>query len=119
MALFSLQNRVEEAVLAQGLALLRRVGWQVIVVADRGLLSLDNLDELQRLRVGENPLEFILAVPGRRYAEFADLLQDFQAKQCVPAREEVTGEAPWQGFRLVVAHHPVVAAERTAAMARV
>ena len=43
---------------------------RVIVVADRGLLSLDNLDELQQIRIGEQPLEFILAVPGRRYAEF-------------------------------------------------
>lgn len=88
---------------------------RVIVVADRGLLSLDNLDELQQLRIGDRPLEFILAVPGRRYAEFAELLQDFHAKQCAPAHVEVTGEVPWQGFRLVVAHHPVVAAERTAA----
>lgn len=31
------QNRVEEAVLAQGLGLVRRMGWSAIVVADRGL----------------------------------------------------------------------------------
>ena len=38
---------------------------RVIVVADREWLSLDNLDELQQLRIGAQPLEFILAVPGR------------------------------------------------------
>jgi hypothetical protein len=88
---------------------------RVIVVADRGLLSLDNLDELQQIRIGGQPLEFMLAVPGRRYAEFTDLLQDFHTQQCLGASAEVVGELPWRGFRLLVAHHPVLAAERTAA----
>lgn len=87
---------------------------RVIVVADRGLLSLDNLDQLQQLRVGEQPLEFILAVPGRRYAEFTEVLQAFHKNHCA-ASTEVVGEVTWQGFRLIVAHHPVAAAERTAA----
>lgn len=87
---------------------------RVIVVADRGLLSLDNLAELQQLRVGQQPLECILAVPGRRYAEFQTLLQDYHATVCTQATEEVIGEVAWQGFRLVIAHHPQVAAERTA-----
>jgi hypothetical protein len=55
---------------------------RVIVVADRGLLSLDNLGELQQICIGDYPLEFILAVPGRRYAEFTELLQDFHTQQC-------------------------------------
>ncbi len=88
---------------------------RVIVVADRGLLSLDNLDELKQIRIGDQPLEFILAVPGRRYAEFTDLLQDFHTQQCIGATAEVIGELPWQDHRLVVAHHPALAAERTAA----
>jgi transposase len=88
---------------------------RVIVVADRGLLSLDNLDALQQLRIGDQPLEFILAVPGRRYAEFAGLLQDFHTQRCAGASEEVIGEVPWQGFRLVIAHHPTLAAERSTA----
>jgi hypothetical protein len=49
----------------------------VIVVADRGVLSLDNLEELQQICIGDHPQEFILAVPGRRYTEFTELLQDF------------------------------------------
>ena len=85
---------------------------RVIVVADRGLLSLDNLAELQQIRIGEQALEFILAVPRRRYSEFTALLQDFHTQQCAAAADEITGELPWQDFRLVVAHHPEVAAER-------
>ncbi len=41
-----------------------------VLVADRGLLSLDNLDALSAVRIEGRPLEFILAVPGRRYSEF-------------------------------------------------
>ncbi len=88
---------------------------RVIAVADRGLLSLDNLTELQTLRTpsGE-PLEFILAVPGRRYGEFESLLAPFHREQCQHAEAAVVGELSWQALRLVLAHDPVAAAERTA-----
>src|SRR5690606_13228819 len=84
----------------------------VIAVADRGLLSLDNLEELQGLTTpaGE-PLEIILAVPGRRYPDFVDTLRDFHNTQCQPADQEVLGEAHWNALRLVVAHDPRMAAE--------
>ena len=53
---------------------------RVIVVADRGLLSLDNLDALADVKLASGqPLEFILAVPGRRYGDFTELLQPFHA----------------------------------------
>ena len=66
---------------------------RVIAVADRGLLSTDNLAELQAIRLpGSGPLEFILAVPGRRYAEFVDLLEPFHAAHCQDASNEVQGE---------------------------
>jgi len=52
---------------------------RVVLVADRGFLSLDNLAELTTLRVDDRPLEFILAVPARRYGEFDSLLVEFQA----------------------------------------
>tara|TARA_R110002094_G_C4909733_1_gene210863 strand:+ start:174 stop:1877 length:1704 start_codon:yes stop_codon:yes gene_type:complete len=88
---------------------------RVIAVADRGLLSLDNLEELQGLTTpaGE-PLEFILAVPGRRYPDFVDTLRDFHDTQCQPADQEVLGEFRWNALRLVVAHDPRMAAEKTA-----
>jgi len=82
---------------------------RVVLVADRGLLSLDNLEALSEIRLesGE-PLGFVLAVPGRRYSEFAELLDTFQA-QCVDAEQEIVSELPWRGLRLVVAHDPEVA----------
>ena len=40
---------------------------RLIVVADRGPLSLDSLEELTKIALpSQQPLEFILAVPGRR-----------------------------------------------------
>ena len=56
---------------------------RLILVADCGLLSLDNLQALQAIpdkveAKGQDPgkgqaLEFIIAVPGRRYHEFAQV----------------------------------------------
>ena len=86
---------------------------RLVVVADRGLLSLDNIEALTKLQlVGQRPLEFILAVPGRRYAEIVALLQPMAA-QAAQASDETVAEATWQGHRLVVAHNPVQAAEQT------
>ena len=86
---------------------------RLIVVADQGLLSLDNMDELAKTKLPDgNALEFILAVPGRRYGEFADVLAPLQAKAGA-ATQEIIDEARWQGVRLVVAHHPEHAKEQT------
>ena len=85
---------------------------RVVLVADRGLLSLDNLDALSEIRLESGkPLEFVLAVPGRRYGEFVDLLQPFHDQQCADASEEVVGELAWRDLRLVVAHNPYAAGE--------
>ncbi|MCH9671937.1 MAG: IS1634 family transposase [Gammaproteobacteria bacterium] len=88
---------------------------RVIVVADRGLLSLDNLEFLRgiRLRSGA-PLEFILAVPARRYGEFATLLEDIHREHCEATEEPVAGESSWQGMRLAWHYDPVMAAQLTA-----
>lgn len=96
---------------------------RLILVADRGLLSLDNLQALQSIRMqpGKDQnaqqaqaLEFIIAVPGRRYHEFADLLEPLQQKW-QGSTTEMSGEAAWNGLRLVVAHDPQAAAQATAA----
>lgn len=85
---------------------------RVIAVADRGLLSTDNLAELQTITLpGGGALEFILAVPGRRYTDFAELLAPFHAAHCADARQEVLGETTWNDLRLIIAHDPHVAAE--------
>ena len=85
---------------------------RVIAVADRGLLSTDNLEELKTITLpGGGKPEFILAVPGRRYSEFVDLLGPLHADRFAQAKQEVLGEAKWNGLRLIVAHDPQVAAE--------
>ena len=87
---------------------------RLILVADRGLLSLDNLAALNDVRLSNGQtLEFILAVPGRRYSEFADLLAPFHRAECRAAPQEVIGELVWNGLRLVLAHDPARAAEQT------
>lgn len=86
---------------------------RLIVVADRGLLSVDNIEQLAEFRAaGGKPLEFILAVPGRRYGEFVELLQPLRAKM-EAATGELIDEVRWQGHRLVVAHNPERAREQT------
>jgi transposase len=88
---------------------------RVVLVADRGLLSLDNLDALQEISLASGqPLEYVLAVPGRRYREFVDLLGPFHDLRCAHAAEEVIDEMPWRNLRLVVAHNPRAAQEANA-----
>ncbi len=85
---------------------------RLILVADRGLLSLDNLDELRKLTLPSGQaLEFILAVPGRRYSEFVDLLNPLQ-QLCIQASAEITAEVAWNDLRLVLAHDPATALEQ-------
>ncbi len=71
---------------------------RMILVADRGLLSMDNLAMLQGLKVGAGtdarPLEYIVAVPARRYNAFAKMLAPVQPA-CQASTEEVIGEMPW------------------------
>jgi transposase len=86
---------------------------RLIVVADRGLLSIDIMDELSKILLPSGQsLEFILAVPGRRYGEFIDVLQAFEVK-AKQATEEIIEEVRWRDRRLVVAHHPQRAKEQT------
>ena len=88
---------------------------RLVVVADRGLLSLDNLEALSKLPLAGRPqaLEFILAVPGRRYGEFAQLLAPLN-ERCAGTTEQVVQEVQWPGHRLVVAHDPLQGLEQTA-----
>jgi transposase len=86
---------------------------RVVLVADRGLLSLENLQQMSEIRIGERPLEFILAVPARRYGDFEGILGAFHRRTCTQASEEVTAEFQWQGYRLIVAHRPDIAQEQS------
>ena len=87
---------------------------RLVLVVDRGLLSLDNLEALKAVRLASGkPLEFIVAVPGRRYNEFIELLEPFHEQQCATATQEVIAEHAWNALRLVVAHDPMASATKT------
>jgi len=80
---------------------------RVILVADRGLLSLDNIDALTSLaEQGGRTLEFILAVPARRYKELVETFRDMAFD------ENGVVESRFSGHRLIVAHDTVRAAEQ-------
>jgi transposase len=86
---------------------------RLVVVADRGLLSIDNIEQMSALKMPDGQsIEFILAVPGRRYADFEEILAPAQAR-AARATEELIEESQWQGYRLVLAHNPIKAAEQT------
>jgi transposase len=96
---------------------------RVVLVADRGLLSVGNLEELDKLQAQlkadgrDVALEYILAVPAVRYGDFCEdlkRLSDAQTKES-PANQPWCSETRWQDKRLVVAHDPEVAARRGAA----
>ncbi len=80
---------------------------RVILVADRGLLSLDNITELTTLAdQGGRRLEFILAVPARRYADLVDIFRTLSFDDAGLA------EATFADHRLIVAHDPLRAEEQ-------
>lgn len=84
---------------------------RVIVVADRGLLSLDNVAELTALATEtKRKLQFILAVPARRYRELGGTLEALT----FAGDHASLAEGTFTGHRLVVAHDPVRAAEQSA-----
>jgi hypothetical protein len=111
---------------------------RVVLVADRGLLSLNNLSELAALQAeldaAAGPglaavrLEYVLAVPAARYGEFKAELQALDAGHdaATPWVAEMTwrttekpankGDAEVvRQHRLVLAHDPVSAQRRTQA----
>lgn len=84
---------------------------RVIVVADRGLLSLDNVAELGQLAHDTGrTLQFILAVPARRYIALGGTL----AGMAFEPDQASLAEGRFAEHRLVVAHDPERAAEQSA-----
>jgi hypothetical protein len=84
---------------------------RIILVADRGLLSLDNIHHLTDIAdKGGRKLEFILAVPARRYSDLLETFQNFDFSDGDGLRE-----ASFEGHRLIVAHDSGRAKEQGAA----
>ena len=82
---------------------------RLVVVADRGLLSLDNVADLEALaaRTGRG-IEFILAVPARRYGALAEAVIGLDA-------EAGLAEGRYGGHRLIVDYDAEAAARQSAA----
>ena len=82
---------------------------RVVLVADRGLLSMDNIGELTALAAqGGRSLEFVLAVPARRYSELAETFRHLTFS------DDGLAETRFAGHRLIVAHDPVRADAQSA-----
>ncbi len=87
---------------------------RVVLVADRGMLSLDQITALEVLKLPKGvELSWIIAVPARRYGDFMDPVVEL-AGTCVDATAPKVLETEAGGYRMVVAHDPLVAAEQTA-----
>ncbi len=79
---------------------------RIVVVADRGLLSLDNVEAIAALGTPDCRVQFILAVPARRYGELGDAVLALDASAGVAATR-------FGAHRLVVALDPEQAAEQS------
>ena len=82
---------------------------RLIVVADRGLLSADNLELLEQLKLPNGQaVEYIVAVPARRYTRMTHLIGELHPKLVRESRktgqESLTEHALEGQRRLVVAH---------------
>jgi len=81
---------------------------RVILVADRGLLGLENVKELTALvDRGGRRLEFILAVPARRQSDLVPTFEELKFG------EDGLAEATFADHRPIVAHDPVRAEEQS------
>ena len=95
---------------------------RVVLIADRGLLSTANIEELGKLQTQlkkdgrDVAVQYILAVPAARYGDFAEDLNKLHAAQ--DNTQEWCAETKWQSSRLVVAHDPVGATRRGTARDR-
>ena len=88
---------------------------RLILVADRGLLTEDNLEILEQLKLPNGrAVEYIVAVPARRYTQMTKVIgalhpQLVQASRAT-GQEALTEAELGHGRRLVVAHDPETAA---------
>lgn len=85
---------------------------RVIAVADRGLLSTDNLAELQAMPLPDGGmLEFILAVQDDAIRTLWHCCNPFMLPTARMLGTKCMGR-PVHGLRLIIAHNPITAAEK-------
>ena len=88
---------------------------RLMLVADRGMLSMDNLDVIEAVkRASGAPAEYIVAVPARRCREMTRELAGLRPKLVAEAKAaggEAIREFEVDGRRLVVAFSPGIARE--------
>jgi hypothetical protein len=87
---------------------------RIVIVADRGLLSLDNLDQIESLaRETACVVDFILAVPVRRYGELGDRILQVDANRGpgeISFSPKESSESP--RYRLIVDYDEQAAAHQ-------
>jgi len=85
---------------------------RLVFVADRAMISFDNLAEFERIELpGGGNLEYILAVPARRYRKMTHELPQLHQRLMEESKgsdDEVVAEAEVDGRRLAVDSHSVV-----------
>ena len=86
---------------------------RLVFVADRAMISLDNLSELESLELpGGRRVEYILAVPARRYRKMTEELTELHRELMEATKgseDEAVVETEVDGRRLIVAHSPKIA----------
>ena len=114
------EGNVYEAATLQGMVerILERFPIRrLVLVADRGLLTSDNLETLEGIRLPEDrKLDYILAVPARRYGEYAELCRRLHAdttpEPSGAQAEQIAETTDAQQRRVVVAHSPARATQQ-------
>lgn len=86
---------------------------RLVFVADRAMVSMDNLSELEGIELPDGRrVEYILAVPARRYRKMTEDLPELHRRLMEETKstgKEAVAEAEVDGRRLVVAHSPTIA----------
>jgi len=86
---------------------------RLVFVADRAMISLDNLAELEGIELPDKRrVEYILAVPARRYRKMTEDLPELHQRLMAETKGsdgEAVAEVEVDGRRLVVAHSPKIA----------
>lgn len=86
---------------------------RLVFVADRAMVSMDNLSELEGIELPDGRrVEYILAVPARRYRKMTEDLPELHRRLMEETKstgKEAVAEAEVDGRRLVVAHSPRIA----------